>query len=66
MRPQKAVVLPDSPTVDTLALVLQVAPYDVVIALLGMKIFAAVGTVLSVETAAAVCRESGFVALRVA
>jgi hypothetical protein len=64
--PQKAVVLPDPPTVDSLALVLQVAPYDVVIALLGMKIFAKVDSVLSFETATAVCREFGFVALRAA
>lgn len=66
MLPQKAVVLPDPPTVDTLALVLQVTPYDVVIALLGMKIFAKVDSVLSFETASAVCAQFGFVALRAA
>lgn len=66
MLPQKAVVLPDPPTVDSLALVLQVAPYDVVIALLGMKIFATVDSVLSFETATAVCAQFGFVALRAA
>lgn len=66
MLPQKAVVLPDPPTVDSLALVLQVAPYDVVIVLLGMKIFATVDSVLSFETATAVCRQFGFVALRAA
>jgi hypothetical protein len=64
--PQKAVIVPDPPTVDTLAMVLHVAPYDVVMALLRMKIFAKADSVLSFETASAICTEFGFMALRAA
>ena len=64
--PQKAVIVPDPPTVDALAMVLHVAPYDVVMALLRMKIFAKADSVLSFETASAICAEFGFMALRAA